>query len=134
MDNIFETASRRKVRFATAKGALTVEDLWDLPLTSETGKANLDDIARTLYKELRDSDDNVSFVTKKSEGADTDAYLKFDVVRHIIDVRLAENSAALKAKANAEHKQRLLAIIDKKQDEALQSKSIDELRAEIAAL
>ena len=48
--NIFEQASRNKLRFDTnIKGVISTEDLWDLPLTSDTGRVNLDDIAKALY-------------------------------------------------------------------------------------
>lgn len=32
--SIFEQASRQKLRFETSAGKLSIEDLWDLPLTS----------------------------------------------------------------------------------------------------
>ena len=37
--NIFETAARNKVRFESSKGLVTVEDLFDAPLTSKNGGA-----------------------------------------------------------------------------------------------
>ena len=42
--NIFEQATRQAFRFESPKGFLTVEDLWNLPLTNNTGRANLDGI------------------------------------------------------------------------------------------
>ena len=59
---MFEQASRLKLRFTTARGSLSVEDLWDLPLTSTTGKPNLDDIAKSLNRELRATSEETSFV------------------------------------------------------------------------
>ena len=65
--NIFEQATRAKLRFSTPNGMVSTEDLWDLPLTSLNSKrANLDDIARTLDAELK-STASVSFVSNVSE-------------------------------------------------------------------
>ena len=61
MEQMFEKASRAKIRFETSKGSLTVEDLWDLPLTSNTGKADLDDIARGLHSQLKEHRLNLPF-------------------------------------------------------------------------
>ena len=124
---MFEKASRLKVRFDTGKGQVAIEDLWDLPLTSKTGRANLDDIARGLHKQLK-NDDDVSFVVKDKKS-DTIVQLKFDIVKHIIEIRLAENEANTKARENAEQKQRILQLITEKQDDDLKGKSLDELKA-----
>jgi hypothetical protein len=122
---MFEKASRLKIRFQSPKGPLLVEDLWDLPLRSDTGKANLDDIARALNKILKSQEDE-SFVTT-SKPVDNVLQLKFDIVKHVIVTRLAENEAASKAKENAERKQKILGIIAAKQDEALAKMSVEEL-------
>lgn len=129
---MFEKCSRLKVRFDTNKGQLSIEDLWDLPLTSGTGKANLDDVARELYNQLK-GDSSVSFV-EKDKKSDPVLQLKFDVIKHVIDVRVAENETQRQARANAEKKQRLLAIIADKEQESVKSMSLDDLKAMVAAL
>lgn len=136
IENLFILATRAAFRFASPAGALAVEDLWSLPLTSTKGKANLDDIARGLYTELKDAGEVVSFVANPASASTkrNELQAKFDIVKYIIDVRLAENEAKLNAAKRAEQKQKLLAIIDRKSDEALEGKSIAELRAEVEAL
>jgi CHASE3 domain sensor protein len=129
---MFELAPRKKFRFATSKGLVTVEDLWDLPLTSGTGKANLDDIAKDLNKQLRSSD-NVSFVNP-SASADPDLQARFDIVKHIIDVKMAENKTVQEAAKKAEEKRKLLEILAKKQDQSLENMTEEEIKARIAAL
>ena len=123
---MFEKSSRAKLRFETSKGQLTVEDLWDLPLTGTAGKINLDDIAIALNKQLKSSDD-VSFVNQDKKS-DATIQLKFDVVKHIIEVRIAENDARSAARANEDQKQVILALIAKKQNENLESLSLEELQ------
>ena len=129
---MFAQASRIKLRFSTPKGLLSAEDLWDLPLTSATGKANLDDIAKDLFRALK-SNDNVSFV-EPDRKSDPTTQLAFDIVKHVIDVKLAENAAAAAAKSTAQRKQLLLGIIEQKQNEALTGMTLDELRAEVNKL
>lgn len=127
---MFEKASRLKIRFESAMGSLAVEDLWDLPLA--TGKVNLDLIAQGLNKALKD-DGNVSFVTKSTK-ANTLAQLKFDIVKHIIDVRLAEKEAADNLRANAEKKKRILEILEERKDSSLRNASEEELQKMLESL
>jgi hypothetical protein len=126
---MFEQASRLKIRFETSKGLLSVEDLWDLPLTSDTGRANLDDLARGLHQHLKDAGDNVSFVSPVENKADERLQLGFDVVKHIIGVRVAERDAAKAETDRKARKQRIMSIIAQKEDEKLSSTSLEELRA-----
>lgn len=123
---MFEIATRLKLRFESPKGLLTTEDLWDLPLTSQTGKPNLDDIAKGIHKQLKSNND-FSFVTPK-ETDNSLIQLQMDIVTHIINVRISErNSAALEAERKAK-KQRILAAIAQKQDDALYGASLEELQ------
>ena len=124
--DIFANASRLKLRFATAVGQISVEDLWDLPLTSEN-KVNLNGIAKGLAKELRESNED-DFVGDKTAKTTT-IELKFDIVKHIIDVRRAEADAKKLATAKKAQNEKILAIIAKKQDESLEGKSVEELMA-----
>lgn len=123
---MFEKASRLKLRFDTTKGQVTAEDLWDLPLTSTVGKANLDDVARALHKQLKSGDD-VSFVDT-AKKSDSIVQLKFDLVKYVIEVKLAENAARTQAAATADKKQRIMQILADRQDDSLKTASDDDLK------
>jgi hypothetical protein len=130
--NIFEQATRAQLRFSTPNGMLSVEDLWDLPLTSTTKRANLDDVAKMLDNQIKNTA-SVSFVNDVSE-VNTQTKLAFDVVLHIIKVRLAEQAAAKTAADARAKKQKIMAIIEQKQDESLSAASIDDLQSMLASL
>jgi hypothetical protein len=127
---MFLKAARQKIRFDSPKGLLGVEDLWDLPLTSQTGKANLDDMARDISRRLKAED--VSFVVKERNG-DVTLQLKFDLVKFVIDTLLTERDTAAKARLNAEKKQQLLALIAQKENEQLAGNSLEEFRKMVEA-
>ncbi len=130
--NIFEQATRAKIRFSTPVGMLSVEDLWDLPLTSTRARANLDDVARLLDAELK-STSSVSFVNDVSE-VNAKTKLAFDVVIHVINTKIAEAKAAKSAADVREKKQKIMAIIERKQEESLSAASIDDLQQMLASL
>jgi hypothetical protein len=130
--NIFEHATRQKLRFITSKGLITVEDLWDLPLTDALGRANLDDLARHYHRALKDTAEE-SFVSPAS-GRDDTLQSQFDVVKHVIDVKVAERDKARAAAERRKNKARILELIENKKDEALGQKSIEELTEIAAAL
>ena len=125
MEQMFEIATRKKLRFDTTKGLLTVEDLWDLPLTASNNKACLDDVARALHYQLKDSEE-VSFV-KPITSDNEDIKLAFEIVKHVITVKMTEAATARDAQAAREKKQKIMAIIDQKKDQALTEMSVDEL-------
>lgn len=132
-NNLFIQATRQKLRFPSLQGTLSVEDLWDLPLqTGKASQASLDNIAITLNKQIKDAGE-VSFVATAPAGSE-ELKTKFAIVLHIIEVRKAENQAAVEKRVNAEKKQKILEVIAQKQDKQLEEKSVEELTAMIGSL
>lgn len=131
---MFEKATRLKLRFDSPRGQLSIEDLWDIPLTSGTGRPNLDDIAKGLHRELRATADVMSFVEPHAASRTDELQLGFDIVKHVIEVRVAERNAAADAAKRRENKQRILEIVAMKEDESLRGKSLEELKAMAEAM
>ena len=119
MEKMFEYAVRSKVRFPF-KGLISVEDLWDLSLT------NLDSIYKTLNKQVKQSEEESLLNTKTTVDKELDVQIA--IVKHIVTVKLAEQEAREKASAKKAQKQKIMAIIASKQDEALQNSSVEELQ------
>lgn len=126
--SIFEQASRERIRFQTQVGSISVEDLWELPLSSKANKPNLDDIAKALYKELKSNEDAVSFVNKPVTSSQTQInQLRFDIVMHIINTRIEENQVAAKSRENAEKRQKIMEILADREDSSLKTTPTEEL-------
>ena len=119
--SIFERASRNQIRFQTNKGQLCTEDLWQLSLE------DLNSIAVKLNRNLRESSEE-SFIEEKS-SENTTLQLTFDVVKHIIDYKLAMNERSQKAAETRQRNERLQELILQKKDAELADKSIEELEA-----
>ena len=130
-DNIFEIASRKGLRFGTAKGALCADDLWHLPLTSKNG-INLDDIARGYSRELKAQEEE-SFVTKPAQR-DTSMELGFAIVKRVIEYKLAEQDSAKVAVEKAKQRELLRGLIAKKKVEELGATDIKDLEKQLKAL
>ena len=123
---MFEQASRLKLRFQTTKGVVKVEDLWDLQLTV------LNDAYKVLVKELRETETDSLLETPSK--APNHNQLRADIIKHVVETRRAEAAKKKNAAANKAEKDKLLAILENKQNEELQNMSADELKQKIAAL
>jgi hypothetical protein len=130
--NIFEYATRQKLRFASTRGDLTVEQLWDVPLRSKDD-FNLNAVAKAASQALKDATEE-SFV----ETTRTALHLKLEatlqVVKHVIEVGLNEEAAAKKRAENKIEREKLLGILAEKQDGKLSALSENELKKRIQAL
>lgn len=131
-NNIFEIASRAKIRFTSTRGLLTVEQLWDLPLLSQDG-FNLDAVAREANKNLKSLTEE-SFVATERTPAHDKAEVTLEVVKHIIAVKIAEEAANKRRAENRVKKERLLEILAEKEDGKMSALSVKELQKQIAAL
>lgn len=130
--NIFQYATRNKLRFASAKGELTTEQLWDVPLRSSDG-FNLDVIARAANKAFKDATEE-SFVTTTKTPATTLLEMKLEVVKSVIETKLHEEETAKKRAENKKEREKLLEILAEKQAGKLSELSENELKKRIAAL
>lgn len=122
--SIFEKASRlgEKCRFKTDNGVLSVEDLWNVQLSV------LDSLAKCYRRELHNAEDE-SFIAPTQTKENELLVLKFELVKHVIKVRLDEK-AELEAAAKARlHDYKIDQLIAEKQDQALRNLSIEELQA-----
>lgn len=128
--NLFEIASRKKLRIPTTKGDLTVEQLWDLPLKS-TG-LSLDKIAIDLNKQLENT--SISFVDEVKDTKSTNTKVLFDIVLYIISVRKAEVKAQEEKLAKQSQLKFLEELQAKKRLVNLESLSEEEIAKQIAEL
>ena len=70
----------------------------------------------------------ISIVSLPRTKEDEELAIKIAIIKYIVSVKLAEAEAAVKARETKEQKQKILAILADKQDDALKNKSIDELK------
>ena len=130
---MFEQAARLKLRFAVGTRVnLTVENLWDLPLTNVKGE-DLDHIAIELQEKL--STNEKSFVVQQSKSKETQVnQLKFDIVKYIIDVRLEEQKVANLERQRAQEISTLKELQKQAKIRDLQNLSSEEIEERIKAL
>lgn len=117
--DIFEEASRLKIRFQH-RGIISTEDLWDLNLEQ------LDGLYKVLMKEAKQSDED-GLITPAKEDHELD--IKIELVKHVFTVKKAEAEKRENDALNAAKKQRILEVLAKKREDALQGMSEDELLA-----
>jgi hypothetical protein len=130
--NIFEQATRRAIRFESAKGDLSVEQLWDLPLQSRN-QFDLDTIAKTVNRQLNAVTEE-SFVSVRENPAKETLSLKLELVKHTISVKLQEAEEARNRANKASEKEKLLRLLDEKQNEALRALTPEEIQERLKAL
>lgn len=132
MDNLFEEATRKGVRYDSQVGKLTTEDLWKLPLTGrKPSDPDLDTVAKFIAQKIKQNEEE-SFV--KQNRANNVDELKLEVVKHIIAYQLDVKAKLDEKIKNQSKKALILEALDKKQIEEISSKTKEELEAELKAL
>ena len=124
--NIFEKASRLKLRFASNKGSLSVEDLWDLSLTA------LDTIAKAVNKSLKEENEE-SFIGKKS-AANAELTLKLDILKSVIATKQEEQERSKNRAEKRAQKEFLEQLLERKRINQLEGMSIEEIQAQLSAV
>lgn len=125
VENIFEYAVENKLRFPY-KGSVSVEDLYALTTVE------LDSIYKTLNREVKKNDEESLLETKSKD--DIVLSVKIEIIKRIVAKKLAQIEAHNQAIKNREQKNKILAILAQKQDEALHGMSVEELQKMAAEL
>lgn len=123
--NLFEIATRNRYRF-NYKGVMTVEDLWSLRVE------DLDAIFKMLNRQKKTADEDSLLATKSAE--DQDLANKIDIVRYIVSVKLAEAADRVSAAEKKAQRDKILEIVAKKKDKALEDMGIDDLMKKLEEL
>ena len=122
-----------KWRFETKRGSLSLEEVYALPLKGNNG-VNLDEVAKAIYAQIPKDDTVVSFVDDVKSTRATIAEAQLEIVKD----RIAQLQSAARAHqeevARAQEVALYRGLLAKKQQEALQNLSADELRARLAEL
>ena len=130
--DIFKQATKLKLRFSSVRGDLTIEDLWDLPLTSKSN-LSLDGVGKPIQKALRESDED-SLVDVPTTSKNELNSLRLAIIKEIISVKQEEN--LIKQNQAAIESQKALlkqALASKKVDE-INSLSVEEIEKRLAAM
>lgn len=123
--NLFEIATRNRYRF-NYKGVMTVEDLWSLRVE------DLDAIFKMLNRQKKTADEDSLLATKSAE--DQDLANKIDIVRYIVSVKLAEAADRVSAAEKKAQRDKIMEIVAKKKDKALEDMGIDDLMKKLEEL
>ena len=117
--NIFEYAVENKLRFPY-KGNISTEDLYALSVS------DLDTIYKTLKREAKRNGEESLLATKSNDDVALDT--KIEIVKYIVEKKLAQVEARKTAAANKAKKEKILSILEEKQDAALKNMSEEDLR------
>jgi len=130
--DFFMEATRKAWRFPSVRGDLTVEQLWQLPLSSKGG-FDLDTVAKSINAQVRQAQEE-SFVTANKSAGQQEATNKLEVVKAVIAAKLADNAETLKRQHRATERRRLLDALAAKEDQELTAASKDDLLRRLAEL
>lgn len=124
-ENLFEMATRSKMRFPSTKGELSVEDLWDL------SDKDLD----VVYKNLKDQEVKSSEESLLDDAnVDPKLTAAIGIVRYIFTTKRNEKLAEKERINKKLTQKKYIDALSKKQDEAIEKMSEAELRAMIDSL
>ena len=130
---MYKFAAQNKLRFESIRGHLTVEQLFELPLKSNSG-FDLDTVARTINTELKGVGEESFVEDNSADPRKKSLEVSLEIVKDVIKTKQEENAARLDKAHRQERKRKILDIMAAKQDEKLTSASLEELERELALL
>jgi len=117
--NIHAKGNKLKLLFKSNKGTASMQDLYDMSVSS------LRDMANELNRGLKKSDDLFAVKTQK----DSDNRLRLDIILDVLENREVENTAKISAEENKQKLEKVRKRIQAKKEEAEDELSLEELEA-----
>lgn len=117
--NLFEVATRKKLRFACRKGTVSVEELWEMSMKE------LDEVYSELASTVEEKKSKSLMAAKDSKDEETE--MKMNIVKYIFEVKNAE----LEERKTLADKKNQVAVIEaaiaRKKQEEIDSMSLEDL-------
>lgn len=124
-ENLFEMATRNKLRFPSTKGELFVEDLWDL------SDKDLD----VIYKNLKDQEVKSSEESLLDDAnVDPKLTVAIGIVKHIFTTKRNERLEAKELIDKKRNQQLYIDALSRRKLKDIDNMSVEELEAKIAEL
>lgn len=124
-ENLFEMATRNKLRFPSTKGELSVEDLWDL------SDKDLD----VVYKNLKDQEVKSSEESLLDDAnVDPKLTAAIGIVRYIFTTKRNEKLEAKELIDKKRNQQLYIDALSRRKLKDIDNMSVEELEAKIAEL
>lgn len=121
---MYKQATRINLQFETEKGVLNVQQLWTL------GTTTLSKAIKAINKKLKEQDkddDELSFLGTTVSSKNKEDVLRFEILKDIYLTKKQEAEEASLALSKKENNQKILELIARKKDTALEQMSVEEL-------
>lgn len=122
---MFKQASQLKLRFVTAKGNLSVEQLWDISQT------DLSNAIKAVKKVLKKTDDDELSFLQDAKVVDVENQLRFDILKDVYLTKKKESEELRAAAENKAHNQFILNLIEEKKLGKLREMSVEDLEKQL---
>ena len=116
--NVFMEATRKKMRFPSTKGMLTVEDLWDLNNNA------LNEVYMQLKSEKKEDD---GLLPSSNSAYNQEIDVKLEIIRCIYDSKVYAQKVQESNEIRRQQKEKIKEILKDREDGALRNKSTEEL-------
>lgn len=118
---MYKIASKMQLRFTTSKGLLSTEQLWDL---SQNEIANSLKAVKKILKKT--DDDELSFL-EDNKVTDIENELRFNILKDVYMTKKQTAEEIRNVAVTKAHNQRIDELIARKNDEKLESMSVEDL-------
>ena len=132
--NIFQQAVKKGLTFPSESGALSIEQVYSLPLQRARG-VSVDSVANMLLVEMEKSPRVRSLVVSHTVSSEvTDNELRLAILKEIIADKQNEIAAAVNAEAKRSQIQQVESLLADRKNDALRELSVEELEERLASL